>query len=63
MVPPSYSRDKFHLPSTNIDDVLKHYCSFPQNFNLISWDADANMTTIAPPPLVGELKMHIIETF
>ena len=46
------SYDKFQLPNTNIDDVLKHYCSLTKNFNLAIWDADADaaVTSIAPPP-------------
>ena len=32
--PISYPLDKLQLPNTNIDEVLIHYGSFPQNFNL-----------------------------
>ena len=46
----------FSSLSTNIDDVLGHYCSFLQNFNLASGDANAAVTAIAPPPFGGELK-------
>ena len=52
--PLSIPHNKFQLPNAHIDDVLVvHYCSFPQNFNLASWDAEADsdaVTVIAPPP-------------
>ena len=58
--PLSIPHDKFQLPNAHIDDVLAHYCSFPQNFNLASWDADADaaVTTIAPPPFGRQAKKY-----